>query len=286
MQKHVIKYITINKNGGNTMEDLFKSLEKDNSVEVVQENQGIKNEVKDSNKAKRQEKVKMFKDSMNQTLQENPEYLKNLRTLSPYIEVVNSLGYGDKGNILLDRDKTDSSGKRKLQYTSAIVGYKVKNNSQQTITYETETYMADENGKYIPTVVEKTFAPGEEICIARAYMTKLCARPEISFTLGNGKLVRSSANATDFRSELEAYYFTFSDEENKQINDDSVKLNVAEQLGDKWVVKPEYLEIFGYLNNPSEKASKTKGARNNLTTQDYAANFIFRRDQEKKKQNM
>ena len=104
----------------------------------------------------------------------------------------------------------------------------------------------------------------------------LCSRPEISFTLANGKIVSSSKkNAKSLKEELAAYYFAFNKAEDgttPQVNDDEVKLSVDDADGK---VKPEYVESFGYLNNPKEgRAARTKGAK--YTTQDLAANYIHK----------
>lgn len=224
--------------------------------------------------AARKEKVAAMKASLKETVQTSPDFATKLRRLSNSIKVVNTLGYGKGGNIVVD--KKASGDARVLKPTSAICGYKLENIGTEVIEYTTEVFTQDETGKFVGQVVKKQWAPGETINLTRQYTTMLCSMPEISFTLANGKIVSSSKkNAKSLKEELAAYYFAFNkDEDGKtpQVNDDEVKLSVDDADGK---VKPEYVEAFGFLNNPKEgRAARTKGAK--YTTQDLAANYIHK----------
>ena len=124
--------------------------------------------------------------------------------------------------------------------------------------------------------------------LTRQWMTVFCAQPEVSFKLANGKIIKGSGskNNKDFTSELESYYFCFDKDENgnrPQINDDEVKLNVGErdEATGKWKVKVEFVETFGYLNNPKETTkSSRKPAGEKLTAQDVAAAYVNKMIQE------
>jgi hypothetical protein len=215
-------------------------------------------------------KLQAMKSALRDTVQSNPEFAEKLRRLSASLKVVNTLGYGAGGNIVLD--KNSKGGDRQLKPTSQIVGYSVQNIGSEAIEYTTEVWTKGEDGKYTSQVVSKTFAPGETINLTRQYMTMFCAQPEISFTLSNGKIVASSRKgAKSLKEELSSYYFSFNkgDDDAIRVNDDEVKLAVDVD----GVVKPEYTETFGYLNNPKEtRAAKAKGKQ--FTTQDLAANYI------------
>ena len=224
--------------------------------------------------AARKEKVAAMKTSLKETVQTSPDFASKLRRLSNSIKVVNTLGYGKGGNIVVD--KKASGDARVLKPTSAICGYKLENIGTEVIEYTTEVFSQDETGKFVGQVVKKQWAPGETINLTRQYTTMLCSMPEISFTLANGKIVSSSKkNAKSLKEELAAYYFAFNKSEDgttPQVNDDEVKLSVDDADGK---VKPEYVETFGYLNNPKEgRAARTKGAK--YTTQDLAANYIHK----------
>lgn len=224
--------------------------------------------------AARKEKVAAMKESLKETVQTSPDFASKLRRLSNSIKVVNTLGYGKGGNIVVD--KKASGDARVLKPTSAICGYKLENIGTEVIEYTTEVFSQDETGKFVGQVVKKQWAPGETINLTRQYTTMLCSMPEISFTLANGKIVSSSKkNAKSLKEELAAYYFAFNKSEDgttPQVNDDEVKLSVDDADGK---VKPEYVETFGYLNNPKEgRAARTKGAK--YTTQDLAANYIHK----------
>lgn len=224
--------------------------------------------------AARKEKVAAMKASLKETVQTSPDFASKLRRLSNSIKVVNTLGYGKGGNIVVD--KKASGDARVLKPTSAICGYKLENIGTEVIEYTTEVFSQDETGKFVGQVVKKQWAPGETINLTRQYTTMLCSMPEVSFTLANGKIVSSSKkNAKSLKEELAAYYFAFNKSEDgttPQVNDDEVKLSVDDADGK---VKPEYVETFGYLNNPKEgRAARTKGAK--YTTQDLAANYIHK----------
>lgn len=229
---------------------------------------------------KKKQQVEVMKAALRETLLEDPGYNEKLNSLSPYVEVVNSLGFGDSGNIVVDKSKND--GKRGLAATSAIVGYRVKNTGTKPIKYRTEVWSQGEDGKYVSRKTEKTLEPGGTADFTRMYMTMFCAQPEISFTLANGKVIKGSGSKGDnIKAELESHYFRFDKDENgekKQVNDDTVKLNVGEKVNGVWVVKPEYVETFGFLNNPKEGNGRRGGRKSSekYSAQIYAANYINR----------
>lgn len=224
----------------------------------------------------KKEKIQAMKASFKETVQTSPDFVSRLHKLSDSIKVVNTLGYGNSGNIVVDK-KASSDTDRVLKPTSTICGYKLENIGTETIPYTTEVYTKDETGKFVGQQVQKQWAPGEVICLTRQYTTMLCSIPEISFTLANGKIVASSRKGKNksLKDELASYYFAFTKAEDGTtlaVNDDEVKLSIDDADGN---VKPEYVETFGYLNNPKDSAGK-KGKGPKWTTQDLAANFIHK----------
>lgn len=226
----------------------------------------------------KKKKVQAMKEAIKTTISEDETFVQKLRALSDSIEVVNTLGFGEGGNIVVDKTKAE----RTIITTSAIVGYRISNIGDEPIKYITELYSQDENGKYVGTKKEMVLAPGETTELTRQYMTMLAAIPEISFQLANGKITRGAGAKGDksIKAELEAYYFKFDKDENgykPQVNDDSVKLNVGEKVDGTWVVKPEFVEIFGFLNNPKESSrGKRKSKGETYNAQDMAANYVNR----------
>jgi hypothetical protein len=225
--------------------------------------------------SEKKEKIRKMKESLKETLSTDAEFTKKLHSLSQSIEVVNTLGYGKNGNIVVDK-KASSDGNRVLKPTSQICGYRLKNIGKTAIEYTTEEYTQDETGKFVGTQVTKQWKPGTTIDLTRTYTTMLCSIPEISFVLANGKIVASSRKAskkgTSIKDELASYYFSFekNGEDGPQVNDDEVKLSVDDANGK---VKKEFEATFGYLNNPKEgKAARQKGQK--FSTQDMAANYI------------
>lgn len=235
----------------------------------------VAQEAATAEKAVRKAKLEKMKNSLIETVHTTPDFASKLRRLSNSIRVVNTLGYGKSGNIVVDKAKS-KDGNRVLKQTSVICGYKLENIGTEPIEYTTEEFAQDETGKYVGTTVTKTWNPGETIDLTRKFTTMLCCIPEISFTLANGKIVASSKKNSKggLAEELASYYFSFNKAEDGsqiQVNDDEVKLSVDDAEGH---VKPEYVKTFGYLNNPKEGKKKRTSSDTTFTTQDLAANYI------------
>lgn len=218
-------------------------------------------------KDEKKEFVKGLKADLQTKLAQDPDFVQRLRSLSESVEVVATLGYGTGGNIVVDK----TSPERKLKSTTSIVGYEVKNIGSEPITYQTEVWAKGEDGKYVAEVVEATLAAGETAALTRKYMTLLCARPEISFTLANGKIISNLKKDRQVDEMLNSFYFQFNN--GVAVNDDKVKKAIDIDVDGARVVKDEYVATFGYLNNPKEKKVKAaKGQK--LSIQDMMANYV------------
>jgi hypothetical protein len=228
----------------------------------------------DTKKAEKKEFFDSLKKDLKAKISSDPDYVQKLQSLSNSIKVVNTLGAGVGGNIILDKTAEAQPGKRALKTVSAIVGYKIANIGTEPITYQTEVWTQGEDGKYVGQTVEKTLEPNGTAVLTRKFMTVLCSRPEISFTLANGKIIASvRTKGKDLDAILNGPYFQFYDD--TQVNDDKVKLSVdTEGPNGTRVVKPEFVEAFGYLNNPKEKKGGSKEAKAQVTIQDMMANYV------------
>lgn len=226
-------------------------------------------------RAKKTEKLNQMKEVFKSTVESDPTFVQKLHTLSNSLKVVNSLGYGDNGNIVVDKSAPKGEdGKRKLKATSKVVGYILANIGEEAISYTTEDWVKGEDGEYHGTEVTKSLAPGDKVAITRKYMTRLCAQPEISFTLSNGIIVASSKKTfKDLDEELSSYYFkpvAAEGEEAVQVNDDEFKISVDVD----GVVTPEYEATFGYLNNPKKKRDSKSRSKQRASVQDLVANYV------------
>jgi hypothetical protein len=237
--------------------------------------EGKNDKTSDAN-ARRKQKMREMNELFKDSLMKDPTFSQKLRTLSESVAVVNTLGFGDSGNIIKDEASTQEN--RKLSTTSAIVGYRIRNIGQEPIPYVTEEYAMKDN-VWVGQLVNKVMQPGETVDLNRKYMTMFCARPEISFQLSNGKVMRGSAKVKtgDVDGELEAHYFTFNDRTLK-VNSDEVKINVGrkDNKTKKWVVKKDFEAAFGYLNNEKVKGEGRTSSGERYTVQDMAANYIAR----------
>jgi len=224
----------------------------------------------DDKKALKKQEHDAMKHAFIKRMTEDPAFAQALKTRSGDLEVLNTLGFGTSGSIILDKNNSKGD-KRALVSTSAIVGYKFKNVSQAPIEYTTKDWTYDEaSGKYVDTTVTKVAQPGDVFDLTREFTTRLLANPEFSFAVANGKLCASSRkDKGDLQSKLESYYFSFSDK--REVNSDEVKLKVD----DNGTVKPEYVATFGFLNNPKEDKVRMSGGGSKYTTADLEAQKIY-----------
>ena len=100
---------------------------------------------------------------------------------------------------------------RELVATTPIVEYQVKNIGNQPIPYK--RMEATQNH----TVTDHMLNPGESVCLSRAELTLTASIPEISFTLGNGRI--SSGTVKQIASKelwitLNSHCFVFNDRTN------------------------------------------------------------------------
>lgn len=232
------------------------------------------------NKSAKRDQTNAMKLAFQKALADDPTLNQRLHRLSDSLEVINSLSYGENGNIIVDKARTAAEGKRVLAPVSKILGYRVKNVGSEPIPYTTEEWTKDESGRWVGKKVEKVMQPGDVADLSRQYMTMLAAQPEFSFRLKNGRISRGSgakASRGDAKAELEAHYFAFSKEAAEagmEINSDEVKLNVGTKNGDgKWTVKPEFAATFGYLENTATKTRRSAEDRK-YTSGDVAANWV------------
>jgi len=237
--------------------DNFQQLD-DNGAEVVKKEKKT-NPVMEQAKAAFEAKVTA-----------DPSYRESIRTRSNDLEVTRSLAFSDKGGIVLDKANgpvTTKSGKERdgaVVPTAGIVGYTVKNIGTEPIAYDTVACHKDENGLYVEEVVHRVLNAGQSADLPKQYFTALCARPEFSLKISNGELKKSSKKANKtLADELKSWYFKG---DGIAVNDDNFKVNIStETVGadgtTKWVVKPEYVETFGTLENPKVKAASAPRAK-------------------------
>lgn len=218
---------------------------------------------KPGRKAKNAELVGKLNAAMQETLATDPTYAQRANRLRNAIEVVNTLGFSNNGTVVLDQSAKDSpDGKRKLSPEGQIVGYIIKNVGDEAIPVTTEKYTKDDaTGRWVANQVEVTLQPGATMALARKWMTVLATQPEFSMQFANGTMAHSSTkfDESDLTALLESYYFSFNDPAMK-VHDPAVKVQIGEKTmgdtGETWVVKAQYAEDFGFLNNKPEKAAK------------------------------
>lgn len=160
--------------------------------------------------------------------------------------------------------KLDTKGQhkpyRRVVTESMIVGYKIKNVSDTPIEYETEV-CHKEGDAFVGQTIVAQIKPGETVNITRMYLAKLGAKVEFNMTFKNGILKgKLTKVANDIEAALSSQYFSFNKSEGLEVHAPEVKIQIGEAVtvnGAKaYVIKPEFEEVFGLLNNA--KAPKTR----------------------------
>lgn len=147
---------------------------------------------------------------------------------------------------------------RKVVNQPDNVGYLVENVSDKPIEYVTCVYSPNEAGEWVGQEIKKTIAPGKQVAIARAYLTRLALNEEFNLNLANGTIV-CKMDGGDAKELLSKAYFIFDRKMGMDVNSPEVKILIHEEVmvnGSKtFKVRPEYEETFGYLNNQADKKS-------------------------------
>ena len=233
-------------------------------------------------------KVQAYKEALNETIASDPTFLNKAFAQSETIAVVKTLATLSQSGLIHNKagDKKGPDGKliKDLKSVPAVIGYLFKNTGKNPITYTTAVWSQAEDGKFVSEVTERVAKPGAEFQLTRQYATMLVARPEYSFKIQNGTFVESSKKISitgtevtpeQLKATLEAYYFKFADA-SLSVNSDKVKVIIDTKIADdKFEVKPEYVECFGYINNDVVKAERTrKPSAPSIDPQVFAANYI------------
>lgn len=264
------------------MEDIFSGVDDNLGTTPVAPETEEEARKKAAKQAKRKH-LAQLQDDLLKDMQEDPSLTTRMNSWSKNLQVVNSLGFGDNGNIVRDKSK----GEKGLAETSQIVGYMVKNIGSEPYKYRTEKWAKnEETGKYEATSITAVLAPGEVVPMTRAFLTMFAACPEVGFQLANGRIVRGSSRRTDkggsMKQELEAYYFAFyrggdAETSDVNVNSDEFKLNISSKEADgTWHVKPEYLETFGYLENGKSVKRDTRAKKQGFSVSALAAHEVYK----------
>lgn len=166
-------------------------------------------------------------------------------------------------------DKGNHKAYRRVVTESQVVGYKIKNESDKPIEYQTELFHAEPDGTFVGTKTVSILKPGETAYISRLYMAKLLVKEEFNMTIRNGILIgKLSKVDSDIETALAAQYFAFNKASGMDVHSPEVKIQIGEQVNvggvTKYVVKKEFEEVFGYLNNT--EAAKVRGRKSTKAT--------------------
>ena len=204
-------------------------------------------------------------------VKDNPELKERAGIWQEYVELVHTCGYGKNGNLIQIKKKNEATGEeRELGYTSKIVGYGLKNVSEDIeMPYTTEVFSRNEAGEIVSEIVDRVLMPGEEVFFTKKYAAIFLTKPEFAMVIKNARLLKINLNDTaDLDGMLSNSVMKFNSKvTNKKVNDDDVKINISEVSGthektkkdgsvekiNDYKVKAEYFSVFGGLDIPKNK---------------------------------
>lgn len=206
--------------------------------------------------------------TMNAAIGDSADIAEYLGCLSDCIKIINTLGYGGattpKEKVKGIKDSTGATiVAREVEIVSSIVGYKIQNISDKVIKYPTELFTYNEETKrYEGTREIKSLQPGEIAQISKFNLNLLSFMPEFGCKFANGKIICRGMYKPDeadldnnLATKLNKFYFVFSDKNRVHDVANGIKLSIAKAIYDDnnrikdWFVEPEYVEVFGNLNN-------------------------------------
>lgn len=263
-----------------TMEEAFEQLGAENAQVNVPEAGTV---VASEKKSRKSADEVALEENLKQTVATDEEYVKEHGTLSDSIEVLNTLGFSDVGDQIFDKAASEAAGSRKLAAVGRIVGYIVKNNSKQAIPYTTYqcTKKADGTG-YDAQEVQATLAPGKKAILSKRHLIIMASQPAISFKLANAVLRKApnqkivGAKPEDVENLFFLAFEKGEDGKSVSVHSDKVKKQIGEKNADgKWLVKPEYAEVLGFVENEKVKEARVKGAAGpKYTSRDAQALYV------------
>lgn len=242
----------------------------------------------------KEDKKQLNKELVNgyaEDIKADPELKERAGIWQEYVELVHTCGYGKNGNLIQTKKKNEATGeKRELGYTSTIVGYGLKNVSEDIeMPYTTEVFSRNEAGEIVSKIEDKVLMPGEEVFFTKKYAAIFLTKPEFAMVIKNARLLKINLNDTaDFDGMLSKSVMKFNNKvTNKKVNDDDVKINISEVSGthektkkdgsvekiNDYKVKPEYFSVFGGLDIPKNK-DKTPGEDKTKVLMEAASNQV------------
>lgn len=223
---------------------------------------------------------------LKKTLAEDPEFAQKVSSLSPLVEVVNTLGYTQASGLEKDHDKfaenqakgvLNKNGTTASAVTSVpgIVGYVIKNNSKVAIPFKQEIFEQGPDGVYVGHDEEKTLAPGATVALSRADIARFAAIVEISNSFANGTLKGSFSNKKTTKEILASFYFVYNKDTGISVHDENIKVLIDKAGKDGTsVIKPEFVSLFGFYMNPKPTRKASSKKQEWVTAQVMAANYI------------
>lgn len=210
--------------------------------------------------------------------------IKKIGSKSNNLIVVKTYGYEEPGvvpqGLYAPRSRKAMGAKtvrEKARYTSAVIGYKIRNVGNEVIRYGTEVFSRDnETGEVRSNqqIEYRELHPGEEVILTRKFLGLLALMPEYNLTLGNGHLSIKKYTAGTVDQHLENMYFTYAKEPNALVSrsvhttKEDIYTPVIDRGFERNRVKDEFISVFGGYERLS-KARIDKKIYNNEKPQTY-----------------
>jgi hypothetical protein len=169
------------------------------------------------------------------------------------------------------------AGKATSNSMGRIVGYKIKNESDKPVAIHSMKYTGEGPGKYVGTPEEIELAPGQELAVSKRTIGASFVAPEFGSYLANGKINFNSKKENATAEELlAAAEFVFKKDSGKTLTDTDLTIFVDIPEDNKFVLKPEFVETFGFLAN----TSATNEVKSGVSDKEAMAFYIYTKAKE------
>lgn len=161
---------------------------------------------------------------------------------------------------------------RRVANEAENVGYEVQNVSNEPIVYRATSWVKDENGRFVPNEHEETIAPGAKVYLTRKELAMITIAVPFNMSLANGHVTLKKSKDPADALDLSNCYFGFDKNAQMDINSPDVKILIHNKKKvngtTQYIVKPEFEEKFGYLNNAKDVERKQR-AKTGITISRY-----------------
>lgn len=190
--------------------------------------------------------------------QTDVNYREILKSKVDTIRIVNALVFSDTDAVCEKLAKAkDMKQKHIIVPGEAVVGYNIENLGDEDIVISSSKWIENGDGTYVAEPTEIIIRTGEIASLTKRDFFMLTIKPEYSNEFANGSVttrlsIHNMANIKfdDIINLMEIALRVDGDGKVSGIDFDTFVIHISSQTTyGRWTVKPEYVDMFGFLNN-------------------------------------